>query len=253
MKNLFYKGAIDKNNGKALWTFLTEHYWYYTMNSWNGLKSIANNVKVYNLGLEGDYWLALELLREDDYYTLNNMIYDWESEHPNYDVGFNGRSSGYLVLTNKKTNNNVLPNWIAENSNYEEFKQTCKDYYGSVKEALPDLLEYVKLVQDFDKLCDDIREYVNELSLTTEEDLIGERVEDFLYDFNEDFEEDMKAFDIKPLELEGKKVLITDIYKSRSIQECFERRIKKFDNESPIKVKFITDNTNKYVEFERAR
>lgn len=253
MKNMFYKGAIDKNNGKALWTFLTEHYWYYTMNSWNGLKSIANNVKVYNLGLEGDYWLALDLLREDNYDMLNEIIYNWEKEHPNYNVGFNGRNGGYLVLTNKKNNCNVLPNWIIENSNYEEFKQTCKDYYGSVKEALPDLLEYVELVQSFDKLCDEIRVYVNALSLTTEEDLIADRVEYFLDVFNCDFEKDMEAFDIKPLELKGKKVLITDIHKSKSIQECFEERIKKFDNDSPIKVKFITNNDTKYVEFERAR
>ncbi len=31
--------------------YVKNHYKYYTLNSWNGLCSIANNVKIYNLGL----------------------------------------------------------------------------------------------------------------------------------------------------------------------------------------------------------
>lgn len=249
---MFYKGSINKNNGKALWSFLTEHEWYFTMSSWNGLQSIANNVKIYNLGLEGNEWLALGLLREDGYCTLNNMIYEWENNHPDYEVFFNGKSGGYLVLKSKKNNDNVLPIWITNNDTYEEFKISCKDYYGSLKEALPSLLKYVELVQDFDKLCDEIREYVNKLSLTTEQDLIDERVDDFLTNFNGTFEEDMKVLNIKPLELKDRKVLIEDLYKSSSLSECFEQRASRFNTaESLITMDYIEENNKKYVKFER--
>lgn len=162
---MFYKTGVDITNAKSMYEFLANHYKYDTMNSWNGLKSIANNVKVYNLDLEGDKWLALKMLEEDNYVCVNMMIEDWEDFHPGYVVGFNGRSGGYLVLYNEKGNGNVLPDIIAEND-YEEFKQWCKDYYGSVKNYLKELQYYTKLVQDFDRLCDELREYVNELSLT---------------------------------------------------------------------------------------
>ena len=43
---MFYKKGIDITNAKQMFEFLKGHYMYDTMNSWNGLKSIANNVKI---------------------------------------------------------------------------------------------------------------------------------------------------------------------------------------------------------------
>ena len=48
---MFYKKGVDISNTKSMYNFLKNHEKYDTLNSWNGLKSIANNVKVYNLKL----------------------------------------------------------------------------------------------------------------------------------------------------------------------------------------------------------
>ena len=97
---MFYVTGIDISSDKQMFNFLKDHFQYYTMNSWNRLKSIAHNVKIYNLKLSGDHWTALTFLQDDDYFVVNMMIEDWEADHKGYKVGFNGRSGGYLVLYN---------------------------------------------------------------------------------------------------------------------------------------------------------
>lgn len=234
MKSLFYKGAIDKRNGKALWKFLKEHFTYYTLNSWNGLQSIANNVKIYNLGLEGDKWLALGLLQQDEYNEFTAIVEQFEDKYPHVRVFSNGRSSGYLVLGNKDDNGNVLPDWIIDNYDYDDFKQTCKDYYGSVKEALPDLIEYVELVQDFDKLCDQLREYVNELSLTNKEELAESELEGLVEEFNDNYEQDLNNLQIEELEVnkdeKGFYINTHKLNKSNSLSDCFHDLLQRFNN-----------------------
>ena len=163
---MFYKKGLDISNTKQMFEFLKNHYQYHTMNSWNRLKSIANNVKLYNLELEGDWDNALSFLYDegsDLVYLINDTIEIWESEHEGYSVGFNGRSGGYLVLYNKNNNVNILPDYITD-YDYEEFKDYCKDYYGGVKHCKNDLKFYTELVRDFDKLCDELRDIVNEYS-----------------------------------------------------------------------------------------
>ena len=184
---MFYKKGLDISNTKEMFEFLKGHFTYDTMNSWNGLRSIANNVKIYNLDLDGDCWNALRYLEDDEYFNINSMIEDWEAEHPNYKVGFNGRSGGYLVLYNKKGNGNVLPDIIIDTEDYEAFKEECTYYYGGVKHYKQELREYVELVRDFDKLCDELRNYVNELSLRSfTDDKIEVLMDDFVYDYKDD-------------------------------------------------------------------
>lgn len=166
---MFYKKGLDITNAKQMFEFLRNHYTYDTMNSWNGLKSIANNVKLYNLELEGGWDNALNFLYDNDgyndlVYLINDTIEIWEDEHPGYSVGFNGRSGGYLVLCSKNNNRNILPGEIIDYDNYEDFKENLKDYWGGVKYFINDLRYYTKLVQDFDKLCDELRNIVNEYS-----------------------------------------------------------------------------------------
>lgn len=165
---MFYKKGIDITNAKQMFEFLKSHYTYDTMNSWNGLKSIANNVKIYNLDLEGDWDNALSFLYDNNGYSdlvylINDTIELWEDEHPGFSVGFNGRSGGYLVLYHEKHNGNILPSFIID-YDYEDFKEYCKDYYGGVKYCKEDLRFYTELVRDFDKLCDELRNIVNEYS-----------------------------------------------------------------------------------------
>lgn len=48
---MFFK-EVDKNDRNAMIEFLSNHFRYYTMNSWNRLTSYANNVKIYNLPID---------------------------------------------------------------------------------------------------------------------------------------------------------------------------------------------------------
>lgn len=159
---MYYK-KVDLTSNKDCFNFLANHFEYDTINSWNGLRSIANNVKVYNIP-DIDYGEALKALEDDDYFSINQEIKDWENDHPGYQVGFNGRSGGYLVLYKEGTNRHAL---ITEDSDspcnfrpdeYENWKRDVQNDYGSLKDYHNILVNQVKLVQDFDKLCDDLVE-----------------------------------------------------------------------------------------------
>ena len=162
---MFYKKGIDITNDKQMFNFLKNHFEYYTMNSWNRLTSIANNVKLYNLDLSGDWSVVYDLLDGGEYYTINYLIRKWEKEHDNrYRVFFNGRSNGYLVLAEAKSNFSILPTEITESVDYEEYKRFCREFCGSVKNNRNDLIYYTKLIQDFDRLCDKIKDFCDRLS-----------------------------------------------------------------------------------------
>ena len=79
--NYFYKKGIDITNDKQMFNFLKDHFTYYTMNSWNGLNSIANNVKVYKLQLDGDCYAVLDFLNNEEYFSINCMIEDYKLLH----------------------------------------------------------------------------------------------------------------------------------------------------------------------------
>ena len=223
---MFYVKGIDITNDKQMFNFLKDHYQYYTMNSWNGLKSIANNVKVYRLNLSGDCYNALTFLQDDDYFTVNTMIEDWEVEHRGYKVGFNGRSGGYLVLYNANDNKNVLIDEVECNDDYEGYKEMCREYFGSVKAARYKLVEMVKLVQDFDKLCDQLRDYVNELST---QDFAARALERTVDLFNENYYDDLTYLGYGELVVEDGKVDISEIRQLDCLYEAFCRLANKKD------------------------
>lgn len=77
---------------------------YWTMNSWNRSSSLAYNMKVYNFTEDSKIREKLyELLDEEKglslFCTINFLIERFNNSN-NYEwqAGFNGRSSGYLVL-----------------------------------------------------------------------------------------------------------------------------------------------------------
>lgn len=81
--------------------FLKSHFRYYTMNSWNKSTSYAQNVKVYNIGLTPEQRdRAYDIIcAEGAYDEINCIIDDFGIKHNHeYQIGFNGRSDGYLVL-----------------------------------------------------------------------------------------------------------------------------------------------------------
>ena len=117
MKKLFQKTGVDICSAKSMFNFINEHYTYFTLNSWNQLQSIAHNVKLYNLQLEGDWCVAMDyLFSENDIgdlqFEIHMMIKDWEADHPGYLLGFNGRTSGYLVMYNKDNNRSIVPDCL---------------------------------------------------------------------------------------------------------------------------------------------
>lgn len=223
---MFYVKGIDITNDKQMFNFLKDHYQYYTMNSWNGLKSIANNVKVYNLKLSGNCYNALTFLQDDNYDNLNSMIEDWEYEHRGYKVGFNGRSGGYLVLYNADDNRTVLPDEVDYNDDYESYKEMCREYFGSVKAARYKLVEMVKLVQDFDKLCDQLRDYVDALST---QDFAARALERTVDLFNENYYDDLAYLGYSELVVEDGKVDISEIRQLDCLYEAFCRMANKKD------------------------
>lgn len=223
---MFYVKGIDITNDKQMFNFLKDHYQYYTLNSWNGLKSIANNVKVYNLKLSGDCWNALTFLQDDDYFTVNMMIAEWEAEHRGYKVGFNGRSGGYLVLYNADDSKTVLIDEVEYNDDYEGYKEMCREYFGSVKAARYKLVEMVKLVQDFDRLCDQLRDYVNDLST---QDFAARALERTVDLFNENYYDDLSYLGYSELIVEDGKVNVSEIKQLDCLYEAFCRLANKHD------------------------
>ena len=222
---MFYTKGIDITNDKQMFNFLKNHFQYYIT---NGIETIANNVKIYNLKLSGDCWTALTFLQDDDYFAVNMMIEDWEAEHPGYKAGFSGRSGGYLVLYSAVDSycRSVLPDEVDDCETYDDYKSYCREYYGSVKANHWDLVKTVKLVQDFDKLCDEIRDYVDDLS---NRNFLIDAMEDSVERFNEQYAEDLERLGFDTLHVEFDKVDISEINQVVSLYEAFIRVADKRD------------------------
>jgi len=226
---MFYKTGVDICNNRSMYDFLNNHFMYDTMNSWNGLKSIANNVKIYNLHLEGDEWEALKALERDEYFEVNDMIEDWEYLHKGYKVGFNGRSGGYLVLYSDNDNGNILPDYLYGFDSYEDFKDHYLTYnYGTMSDAKNELRGYVELVRDFDVLCDRIRDYVNELS---KRDLMADYLEDVVEAFNEHYCDDLAWLEFSGLEVIDGQVDLSEINQLQCLSDAF---LNMFNNDYKI-------------------
>lgn len=224
---MFYKTGVDITNDKQMFNFLKNHFEYYIMNSWNIAKSIANNVKLYNLNLSGDWGVAYDLLAAGEYDTINWMVCDWEREHPGYEVAFNGRSGGYLVLCNKNDRYNILPDAIYESEDYDEYKRYCRELYGSVRANRSELVEYVRLVQDFDRLCDELRAYCDDLSRQSFEIIEMHKA---VERFNEEYGSDLTYLEFQYLRCDDQGVVdISEILNLQSLSEAFLRIAKRAD------------------------
>lgn len=181
---------------KELVAYLEGHFRYDTANRWNCVTSYANNVKMYNLGFTEKAW---EIIADDDlsapiYEAIDDMIREFSKAHSyKYTAGFNGRNSGYLVLypSERKALDYKSYCPVCGQRNFQEvtdanykcgrcgarrYPLTSPEYElvvypgrGIDSDAdfedwtVDELKDRVKLVQDFDKLCDDIVDYVKDL------------------------------------------------------------------------------------------
>ncbi len=188
---MYYK-EVDKRYREAMTAFLKEHVRYNTMNSWNRSISYANNIKLYNIDKPGDvdndtWW---EMLWVTDWQNiLSGLLEDFDRKHNwQWQAGINGRSGGYVVLYRGGIKPSGYKSYCTHcgQKNYQavaegqtgicgrcdtkarvNFRQThmqvftwpgkdvdmYEDFEGW---TLSDLRERVELVQDFDRLCDDI-------------------------------------------------------------------------------------------------
>lgn len=151
---IHYGRPVDMLDKRAMYGFLKSHFRYDTMRSWNRSRSYANNVKVHNLDLpdailhdDGKSDLMYDILSGEAYCPdyeigVREIIAGFEKDHPGYTMGFNGRSSGYLVLYDSEH-----PGKPIDVPDEDEIEEMSVDELGRA----------VQLVRDFDKACDEIR------------------------------------------------------------------------------------------------
>lgn len=221
---MFYKTGVDIANTKSMWEFLHNHFTYNTMNSWNRHTSIANNVKLYNLKLDGDWTVVMRyLFDEADSGCLQAYIEDeiraFEETHSCYKVFFNGRSGGYLVLGNSDNNCSVLPNCLDYDS-YEEFKADVKAGWNGyrVSDFDRELRDAVEIVREFDKLCDRLRDLVNDFSKRSFD---VDKLENALARFCDEYCDDLELLGLRGPELEDDRVKLNDIMCYSAFMHCF--------------------------------
>lgn len=153
---MYEKEVNIKNRGEIV-SFLRNHFRYWTMNPWNRRTSYANNVKLYNLSLPEnvqekawDYTTdSLECEELDDLIQDEFIAF---SADTGYNCGFNGRSSGYLVLYDTDWVQSKLVTYPGRGIDMDA------DFDDENEWDLKDLAERVKLVQRFDRMCDRIRD-----------------------------------------------------------------------------------------------
>ncbi len=227
----FYE-EINYDSPQEMFDFLFYHFEYDTMNSWNRLRSIANNVKVYNLQ-DIDSGEALQALEEDQYYSINATLEDWEECHPGYEVGFNGRSGGYLVLTRKNNHSHVFADdecYPTHYYNYEDWMKDVESIHGSYEAYKPTLVDEVQIVQEFDKLCDDLADVVRGLiaDMKRRKELTRSytatlRFQRYYYDTLEDLK--LHMLDMKKRGYSVYEYSDTDLYAEYEMNELIESEV----------------------------
>ena len=205
-RHLFSR-RVDKRSRAEMTAYLSGHFRYNTMNSWNRSTSYACNMKLYKLGLDrGTEDKLWDIIQVPEFYErLNERIEDFNWQH-NYlwQAGWNGRSGGYLVLYQGGTKPSGYRSYCTKcgQKNYTSVAETgnrcgvCNeearvDYIKPPMQifsfpgrdvdmgedfedwSLYELKQRTELVQEFDQLADDI---VEEALHIASEHTVEERV-----------------------------------------------------------------------------
>ena len=188
-RRLFSK-RVDKRSRAEMTAYLSGHFRDNTMNSWNRSTSYACNMKLYKLGLDQETEDKLwDMIQVPEFYEwLNERIEDFNWQH-NYlwQAGWNGRSGGYLVLYQGGSKPSGYRSYCTKcgQKNYTSIAETgnwcgvCNeearvDYIKPPMQifsfpgrdvdmdedfedwSLYELQQRTELVQEFDRLADDI-------------------------------------------------------------------------------------------------
>jgi hypothetical protein len=146
-----FSKQVDMRSRTAMIAFLTEHFRYDTMSSWNNLTSYANKVKLWDLGLtQSQMDKAFEVLQTEYWDEISAPIEEFRFSQNNcYTIRSNGRSGGYLVLYRCHM----------ETLSYKSFCRACgQQNYALVQTEAPegispamwDVLKGIKPSWDFD-------------------------------------------------------------------------------------------------------
>ena len=193
-----YAKQVNLNKRGEMIAFLKKHFRYATMNSWNRSTSYANNIKLYNIekpcDIDDDVWcemLGITQWQE----KLSDLLEEFGRAHNwQWQAGVNGRSGGYVVLYQGGIKPSGYQSYCAHcgQRNYQKVPEGQTGICGrceakarvnysqahmqvftwpgreiDMEEDFHDwgteeLRQRVKLVQEFDQLCDSIvNEYID--------------------------------------------------------------------------------------------
>lgn len=155
----YYK-TVDLRSRKAMTDFLKNHKRYFTANSWNNSTSYANCVKLHALnlpaGFDEDTALAIctGQIECTEWCNTITRIREVFIENYRYHIGFNGRSGGYIVMyeIDYQGQEHGAPLYSIYPGKNIDMNETFEDW------SITDLRERTKLVQAFDKACDELRD-----------------------------------------------------------------------------------------------
>jgi len=212
---MFYE-EVDKRHRETMTDFLIKHFRYHTMNSWNRSTSYANCIKLHQIDkpddINSDTWWEMLWITEWQE-KLSGLLEDFSRKYNwQWQAGINGRSDGYVVLYRGgikpsgyrsycthcgQKNYQVVPEDeigicsrcdVKARVNFEQTDMQVFTWPGKNVDmyedfegwTLSELRERVELVQEFDKLCDDIvAEYYHtcrNYRITEEEILVPKKI-----------------------------------------------------------------------------
>ncbi len=191
---------VDKRSRKAMEAYLGGHFRYDTMNSWNRATSYACNMKVDPMAFDGEISdKLLDMVEVTEFYDeLGKLIQAFNQEHDYlWQAGWNGRSGGYLVLYQGQLQPTQHRSYCTScgQKNFESVskngkrcgvcgKETRVDFIAPPMQivtypgrgtdqgedfsewSLSELQQRTALVQEFDRLADDIASRAIELAQT---------------------------------------------------------------------------------------
>lgn len=190
---MFYKN-IDLNKRGEMVAFLKNHFRYDTMNSWNRSTSYANNIKLHTIDkpvdIDSDTWWGM--LGMDDWQEkLSDFLREFGENHDwRWQAGINGRSGGYVALYQGGVKSSGYKSFCPRcgQLNFESVPDNQRGVCGRCNETsrinfkkphlqvfvwpgkstdmgedfrdweLFQIRDRVRLVQEFDRLCDNIIE-----------------------------------------------------------------------------------------------
>lgn len=147
-----FERRVDRKSRKSMVDFLTNHFQYYTMSSWNRSTSYAHNIKLPSLhgvlpnDIEETAWAMLSCPEWNSHMSCLMHIFD-EANCYTWQVGVNGRSDGYIVLYQGGINNSQQFCRPGQSLDQDE------DFYEWDMDKLRARFD---LICDFDMLASDI-------------------------------------------------------------------------------------------------